>query len=137
LGNETFIFQHFLFLIEVEYLNFFFRHCNSSFDLAKEKPILQAQFERALPRHFQESTLCAGTLKRRHAFPAPVGLTNRAKSSFKGYQLDGYGSCFGDSGSPVVQFETSRGKASHYVQVRSIKMSFFIGKLLDQPAEDQ
>jgi len=45
------------------------------------------------------------------------------KPSLAGYQIDGYGSCEGDSGSPVVQFDTSRRGASHYVQVR--KDTFF------------
>jgi len=38
-----------------------------------------------------------------------------------GYEINGYGSCKGDSGSPVVQFVTSGGfNDIHYKQVNKI-----------------
>ena len=82
----------------------FSSYCNLTHDsdLSPQSERLQGRISAVLPHLFQETVLCAGLSQ---------GKTQMKhflkKTSSSGYQIPGYGSCFGDSGSPVVRFFTN------------------------------
>jgi len=98
------------------------RFCNQRYlEASNDRVTLQEQVNKAIPQSFQNSIFCSGKKLQQIPFNH---LTSALNHGNLGYQVDDYGSCVGDSGSPVVQFETDNSEQGHYVQVW---ICFFVG----------
>ena len=59
------------------------RYCNDTHDIGGEESRLAIKASMSIPRRYQSNVMCAG------------------------FEVDGYGSCYGDSGGPLMHFETT------------------------------